>query len=165
MSAKRSQSPSRSERAKRGGDRAEATVIQSIDALDSVSDLDVEHLDARTTAPLTENECAIEGAERCPANTPVEIKSVGVVYGVDSANGRFFIPEHQHDHLLDADGWYVFAVCTPDPNRDVLAMRAVPAEVVDDIVSSWIVSGDDRSEDAYAQFAWTRLFDAEEVAR
>lgn len=154
-----------SEAAKRGGDAAAAAVIQRVPALDPVADSDIEYIDARTAQPLTPADCPIEGADRCPAGAPIEIKSVGVVYGVNSANGRFFIPQHQHQHLIDDDGWYVFAVCTPDPRRELLAMRAVPAEDVDEIVSSWIASGADRSEDAYAQFAWTRLFDAEEVAR
>lgn len=151
--------------AKRGGDAAAAAVIQRIPALDPVSDRDQQYIDARTTAPLTPAACPIEGGESCPADTPVEIKSVGVVYGRDSANGRFFIPEHQHEHLLEADGWYVFAVCSPDPRRELLALRAVPAEVVGEIVPSWIASGEERSEDAYAQFTWSRLFDSEEVAR
>lgn len=156
---------SRYEAAKRGGETAEAAVIQQIGALDPVSDTDAAHYDAETTAPLTGQDVTVASATDCPAGTPVEIKSVQVVYGEKSATGRFYLPAHQHEHLVAQDGWYVFAVCTPDPSRDLLACKAVPARAVDVLVASWIEVSADRCEDAYAQLSWTRLFDDSEVAR
>lgn len=151
--------------AKRAGDAAEAAVIQRLDALEAVPDTEAEHYDARTTRALTYDNCTLAGAVDCPEGTPVEIKSVAVVYGKSSANGRFYLRARQHEHLRAREGFYVFAVCTPDPNRELLAVKAVPAAHVDVLVSSWIDVDGDRAEEAYAQLAWTRLFDESEVTR
>ncbi|WP_226010508.1 hypothetical protein [Halomicrobium salinisoli] len=95
--------------------------------------------------------------------TVVEIKSAQVTYA-DGARGRFYVRPAQHEALLEDGGVYLFAVCTSDADREVLALKVVPATVVDDVLGEdpWIDGGAGRSD--YAQVAWSRIFDPEEVA-
>lgn len=146
---------------KRLGDKAEAAVIQRVSAFESVPDRDAQYHDARTTAPVDGSAAiTVAGSTPIPPNTPVEIKSVAVVFGKDDSNGRFYFPVRQHQRLLAERGWYALAVCTPDPSRDILALKAVPVAAIDLFVTSWI-SVDDGAD--YGQVAWTRFFDESEV--
>jgi hypothetical protein len=76
--------------------------------------------------------------------------------------GRFYFRPEQHAELLEEGGVYLFAVCDADPERELLALKVVPATVVDDALLSWIDGGDGRSD--FAQLAWSRIFASEEVS-
>ncbi|WP_344820765.1 hypothetical protein, partial [Actinoplanes cyaneus] len=57
---------------------------------------------------------------------------------------------------------YLFPVCDPPPTREPVAMKVVPATIVDDAIPSWRSGGPGRPE--CAQLAWSRVFDPAEVA-
>lgn len=122
---------------------------------------DVEEIDAIATtaiSPSTELPfCGIAVLER---GTLVEIKSAVRQLSTGS-KGRFYLRKRQHERLLDAGASYLFAVV--DDSRQLLAVKIVPAVIVDDVVPSWIVSGNGRGP--YAQLAWSRVFDDVEVER
>jgi len=91
--------------------------------------------------------------------TVIEIKST-IRRLTSGQRGRFYLRPDQHASLVEADGVYAFAVCTDD-ERDILALKIVPAEIVDELVSSWIDPGPTRSN--YAQLSWSNIFDVREV--
>lgn len=139
------------------GDSTEADVIQSTEGLEYVPDTDIEFADGRVvSAAVTINEISI------PRDTLIEIKSAMVVYGASQQRGRFYLREGQHERLVEADGVYLFVVVTPDPTREILAMRIVPAEDVSKIVTSWY-DGGDRAD--YTQPYWDAVFDSTEITR
>jgi hypothetical protein len=149
--------------AKRCGENAAAASIEAIPELEWVPDSEAEHYDARVTEPIgPTGQLPLVGCVELTPGTPVEIKSVSVVYGEDTqANGRFYLRENQHENLLQDGGVYLFLVCSPNPNeRDILAMKIVEASNVTELVPSWIDSAD---RAVYAQMAWTRVFDESEV--
>lgn len=147
--------------AKRGGENAEGAVIDLVSELEYVPDTEAEHYDARTTTLLEPSETIpFVGMCLLEAGVAVEIKSVMVVYGANSSNGRFYLRKGQHERILDEAGVYLFAVCEPRPSRPVIAMKVVPATIVDDLISSWINAGD---RPTYAQISWSKVFDPEEV--
>lgn len=134
------------------GDRSESEAIDELPWLRYVTDETAEHYDAvarETRWPLQEGD-------------PVEIKSAGVVLA-DGAPGRFYIRRRQHERLLEDDGWYLFVVCEPNPERRrLLSYRFLEATAVDDdFLTKWWDAGDDRSE--YRQIRWTDLIDKSEV--
>jgi hypothetical protein len=146
---------------KRGGANAAAAVIQTLPELRHVPDSEAESWDAETTT-LLEPSADLPFAGICllERGTIVEIKSAMVVYGERQRRGRFLIRRGQHQRLLELAGSYLFAVCEPTPDRDVLAMKVVPASLVDEFGFSWI---DREQRSSYAQFAWTRVFRPSEV--
>jgi hypothetical protein len=85
---------------------------------------------------------------------------VAISSGNGQSNGRFYLRDQQHGWLLEHGGIYLFAVCEPTPQRDVLAKKIIPASIVDELRNSWC-----RPEDraAYDQLAWSRLFDDREL--
>lgn len=146
---------------KHAGETAASEVLHELPTLDHVPDTETEYYDARTTLPLEPDDVLkfIE-LDRLGAGVPVEIKTAMVVYGEDGRIGRFNIRLGQHRQLLWSSGVYLFAVCTPDPSRDVLGMVVVPAEVVDTLVPSWF---DLEERETYGQFSWTRVLDREAI--
>jgi hypothetical protein len=152
---------------RRGGDNAEAAVLQEIPELRYVSDSEARGYDAEVAEPLLPSpSLPFVGVCVLETGAPVEIKSAMVVNCEDQARGRFFLRQKQHRRLVTLAGFYCFAVCRPTPSRDVLAMKVVPATTVDAAISSWIdVQDDSRAESAYAQLSWSRIFDVEEVDR
>lgn len=151
---------------RRGGDAAESAVLQLVPELRFVGDSEDRHIDAETITLLSPSEslpfigtCVLEKGH------PVEIKSVMVVYGERQTRGRFYLRKGQHQLLLERAGSYLFAVCEPSSARDVLAMKVVPASIVDELVSSWIDVDADRAESAYAQLTWSRVFSQDEISR
>jgi hypothetical protein len=131
---------------KRAGERAEGAALERLPVLRYVSDETAEHYDA----------VARDDHGDLLEDDPVEIKSAAVVLASDDP-GRFYLREHQHERLLEDDGWYLFVVCSPNDDRRILAYafeRA--ADVDDDLVDCWWSAGDDR--DDYRQIRWTSLF-------
>jgi hypothetical protein len=51
-------------------------------------------------------------------------------------------------------------VCEPTPDRDLLALKIVPASLVDEFRFSWIRR---ETRAHYAQFAWSRVFAPSEI--
>ena len=148
---------------KRGGSNAAAAIIQRHPELRHVPDTEAESWDAITTSLLSPSDSLpLVGICLLERGTVVEIKSCMVVYGENQRRGRFLVRESQHEALLDNAGSYLFAVCAPTPDRELLATKVVPATIVDDFVSSWI-ERDERSR--YGQFAWSRVFRPDEIER
>jgi len=146
---------------KAAGESAESSVQDHVPQLGLVPDDVVEHYDAVATGLITPRPdlpmvgiCLVERGQH------VEIKSVVRVYG-DGARGRFYFRESQHARLLEAGGVYLFAVCADSRDRKVIALKIVPATIVDDAISSWLDGGAGRAD--YAQLAWSNVFDSEEV--
>lgn len=120
-----------------------------------------EHYDAvAKTAIEPSTELPFVGMCVLERGTLVEVKSVMAIYA-SGEKGRFNIRPTQHKSLLAAGGSYLFAVCKSTPDRDILAMKIVPATIVDDLLPDWFHGGDGRSD--YTQLAWSNLFSAEEV--
>lgn len=154
---------------KRGGENAAAAVIQSVPQLEHVPDTEAEWYDARVQEYLVASE-DIPMVGRCllDPETAVEIKSAMVVATANQSRGRFYLRRRQHEQLVQAGAVYLFVVCESTPTRDPIAMRVVAARDVDELVASWIGVDGDRAEQAYAQLAWSRVFDPgaiEEEAR
>lgn len=74
--------------------------------------------------------------------------------------GRILIKNEAHQKLLEADGEYRIGVY--GPNRELLAVEAVSADVVDDTILFW-TSVEGRTYDEYAQLSWASLIDADVV--
>ena len=147
--------------AKRAGEAAEAAVIQRVPELAPAPERS-EHVDAvAETAIDPRADLPTVGLPVVERGTPVEIKSCGVVATVNQSRGRFYLRRTQHAHLRDVSGIYLFAV-TPPHSGDPLALKVVPASVVGEALPGWI-EPDGRA--TYAQLAWSRIFDAEEVGR
>ena len=148
---------------KRAGELVETSVRARIPDLGLVPDDVVEHYDAVATT-LVEPSTDVPFAGICllERGTVVEIKSVMVAYA-DGARGRFYFRPAQHTALVDDAGVYLFAVCEATPDREILAMKVVPATAVDELLGDdpWIDGGRGRSD--YAQLAWSNVFDVEEV--
>ncbi|RLM83723.1 hypothetical protein D3D02_17115 [Halobellus sp. Atlit-38R] len=157
----RVQEDSRLAYSKRVGERVEGTLIQMIDPLRYVPDTEAEHYDARTEALLTPSaDLPFVGICVLEAGTKVEIKSTGVVYGKAQRRGRFKLRKPQHEELLATGGVYLFAVCAPNDDRDVIAAKIIPATLVDELEFSW-VTNDRGAPDT--QLAWSQLFDVTEI--
>ncbi|WP_197540033.1 hypothetical protein [Halostagnicola larsenii] len=149
---------------KRGGENAASEVIQAIPEIEHVGDdVDV-HIDARALAAIEADDLLqiADSLSIIESGTDLEIKSAMVVYGESQTRGRYYLREGQHEYLLGQDAVYLFAVCEPNPSRSIIAMKMVPAAEVDELVSSWIEAGD---RPDYAQIAWSRIFDPEEIER
>lgn len=149
---------------KRAGQLVETTVGHRVPELGLVPDDVVEHYDAIATT-LVEPRPDLPFAGICllERGTVVEIKSVMVSYA-DGARGRFYFRPSQHNALVDDAGVYLFVVCEPSPDREILAMKVVPATVVDELLGEdpWLDGGAGRSD--YAQLAWSNVFDVAEVS-
>ncbi|NHN59829.1 MULTISPECIES: hypothetical protein [Halorussus] len=143
------------------GDNAESAVLQVVAELEYVPDEEALHYDARATTLVTPDETVpFAGICVLEAGTVVEIKTVMAVYGENQKHGRYYLRKGQHEALLDAEGVYLFGVCEPTPDRDVIALKVVPATIVDELIHSWI-SPDERPD--YAQLTWTNVFNPSEV--
>jgi len=148
---------------KRAGDRAEGAAIEAIDELEHVPDREREHVDARAAATIDPSaELGMVGLPLVEIGTLVEIKSA-LVRLETGGRGRFYLRAQQHAELVDEAAVYLFIVCKPTPDREILAMKFVPAVALEDVVNSWRSGGDDRPD--CAQVRWGRIFDSEEVTR
>jgi len=149
---------------KRAGISTEIVVTtKHIPQLQLVPDDGAQHYDAIATTLVTPgSELPFVGICLLERGMLVEIKSVVVSYA-DGSRGRFYVRPEQHEQLLEDAGVYLFAVCRDTPDREVIALKIVPATTVDAVIGSWIDGGDGRSN--YAQLAWSRVFDACEVER
>ena len=146
---------------KRAGENAEGAILELVDGLAYVPDDESEHVDARVEA-LIEPSQTLPFVSLCvlKVETPVEIKSA-IPRLASGQRGRFYLRRKQHRRLRDDGGSYLFAVCDPRPAREPVAMKIVPATIVDDAITSWRSGGDDRP--SCAQIAWSRIFDPSEV--
>jgi len=147
---------------KRAGENAEAAVLEAVAGLAYVPDDESEHIDARAET-LVEPSRTLPFVGICllEVGTAVEIKSA-IPRLASGQRGRFYLRREQHEGLRGAGGSYLFAVCEPRPGREPVAMKIVPATVVDDAITSWRSGGDDRP--SCAQISWSRIFDPSEVA-
>ena len=147
---------------KRAGENAEGAVIEAVDGLAYVSDTDSEHIDARAVE-IVEPSASLPFVGICllEVGSAVDIKSA-IPRLASGQRGRFYLRRQQHEQLRDAGGSYLFAVCEPRPGREPVAMKVVPATIVDDVITSWRSGGDDRPE--CTQLAWSRIFALAEVA-
>jgi len=146
---------------KHAGSNAAHAVLEAVPELEHVPDSEAVHYDARTTTLLVPSrEIPFVGLCLLEKDTPVEIKSVMAVYGESQTRGRYYLRRQQHEHLLNVEASYLFAVCEPRPDRGVIALKVIPATLVDELVYSWI-DPEDRAE--YAQLAWSNIFDPSEV--
>lgn len=147
---------------KAAGEAIEAEVLQVVDALAYVGDGEAEWHDARVDGLLEPSDLVTFGSTPLLEHgTPVEIKAAQRLNS--GQRGRYFIRERQHDRLVAEAAAYLFAVYDPR-TRDLLAMLAVPASIVDELLpDGWTNVEADRSETGYRQLAWSRLFDTESV--
>lgn len=156
-----SESTSRSISPKHGGSRAEDSVLEIVTELRFVPDGENVHYDAVVEKLLCSSaQLPMVGMCLLAVGTIVEIKSAMVVTGANQANGRFNLRQKQHKKLEGVGGVYLFAVCEPTPQRDVIAMKVVPATTVNDVISTWIELD---GRETYTQIRWTSLFSDQEV--
>ena len=146
---------------KRAGERVEEIITTDrVPKLGPVPDDVAEHHDAVATATVDPgDDLPMVGLCLLERGTLVEIKSV-LVRLSDGARGRFHLRPSQHQRLLEAAGAYLFVVCESE-RRTVLAVKVVPASIVDEHLPEWFDGGDGRED--FAQLSWGRFFDAEEV--
>ena len=148
---------------RQGGENAESAVLEVVPELEYVPDTEARHYDARATTLVTPSETVMfAGICLLESGSLVEIKSVMAVYGENQRRGRYYLRRGQHEKLLEDAGIYLFAVCEPTPNRDVIALKVVPASLVDELIGSWT---DLDGRPSYTQLAWSRIFDPREVDR
>lgn len=152
-------------RSRLAGDRAEDNVLRLVEGLRYVTDTEAEHYDAVTeTLIVPSDRLPFVGIAVLEVGVAVEIKSAGVVYGESQRRGRFYLRRSQHDRLVEAGGVYLFAVCGPN-NREVVAMKIVPAtqveQLIDAVTDHWRTAGDSRDE--CVQLSWARIFDPEAI--
>jgi hypothetical protein len=146
---------------KRLGERVEALVVETVDGLEAAPERDAHH-DARTTEVVdATDDLPLGGTVLLERDTPVEIKSAAVVVTERERRGRFYFRRQQHSALLDSCGAYLFVVLAPNPAREnILAMRAIPASLVDETLGNW-TEPDGRA--AFSQRAWTNYISARRV--
>lgn len=143
------------------GDNAESAVIESVREIEWVPDSVAEHYDAEVVDVITPDaHLPTVGLPVVAVGVEVEIKSAAVVVTQSQRCGRFQIRRQQHGRLCELGAVYLFAVCEPRRQRDVISMKIVPAVVVDDLDWSWIEC---QGRDEYAQFSWKQIFDGSEV--
>jgi hypothetical protein len=144
---------------KRAGEDAEVAVATAVPELGLVpDDVAIEYDAVATGAVFPSADLPMVGLCVVERGTPVEIKSCHRRYSARQ-RGRFYLRPAQHEALIETAGVYCFAV--RDDVDDLLAMKVVPAVAIEDVIPSWIDGGDGRS--AYAQVAWSRLFDPAEI--
>lgn len=147
---------------KRAGERSETDVVRIVPELRLVPDDVAEWYDAVVVEPVAAaGDLRFRGLRLLEAGTPVEIKSA-LIRHADGQRGRWYLRRGQHERLLEAGGVYCFAVATPDDRR-VVAIRLVPATLVEDRLGawSWVDAGVGRQDSA--RITWTHVFDSREV--
>ena len=147
---------------KRAGSNAAAAVVDGRPQFEHVPDSELEHADARV-AELVEAsvELPIAGMPLLEVGTLVEIKSCMVRLN-SGGRGMFYLREGQHARLENDGAVYLFAVCEPRPERPLLALKAVPANAVGDLVDGeWRDAGEGRPR-CY-QLSWGRVFYDDEI--
>jgi hypothetical protein len=136
---------------RRAGERAEAAAHELLPWLRYVSDATAEHYDAVVREPT--------GA--LAAGDVIEIKSAAVVIQGDRP-GQFYLRETQHESLVEAAGWYLLVVCSPNRDREILAHRFVRAETLEaDHIDSWWRGAGTRSD--FRQLRWPHVIDRDAV--
>jgi len=152
-------------RSKRLGETIEELVVDRVDGLEAVPDADAVWHDARTTHvigpwdPVGWGTCVVE------PGVNVEIKAARRRLST-GRRGRVYIRKQQHERLLATGAAYCVAVYEgPDDDPTLLAIRIVPASVVDELCpDEWTtVDAAGREGEAYAQLAWSNVVDPADV--
>jgi len=147
----------------RAGEAAETSVLEAIPQLSYLRDSNVKHADARVDELLEPSDVPLVGMCLLETGTLVEVKSA-IVRKADGERGRFYLREGQHSRLLEDSAIYLFAVTEPKPTRPTIALKLVPASIVDELLEGrWRDVGEDRQR--AAQLSWGRIFDSTEVSR
>jgi len=145
-------------RNKRAGETIERVVSTTIPEFGLVPDeVAIEYDAVATSAVFPATDLPMVGLCVVERGTPVEIKSA--VRRLSSGKrGRLYFRPAQHESLVEAGGVYCITV---REGEAVLAMKIVPAVVVEDLLPGWLDGGDGRSD--YAQLAWSNLIAPDEV--
>ncbi|ELY52787.1 hypothetical protein [Natronolimnohabitans innermongolicus] len=148
---------------KASGDALEAEIVQTVDALEIVSDRVATWHDARTTAVLeASRSLPFYGIVLVEPETPVEIKGcqIETSNGDRSTRGRFYVKRAAHEQLLEAGGMYLLVVYLPRPRLPQVARAIVPATLVDELLAGrWYEVGGSRSEQEVAKLSWSHVID------
>lgn len=161
MSADVSDIPRPLAESKQAGERAEADVVRIVRELRLVPDDVAEWHDAVVVEPVdAAGDLRFRGLRLLEAGTPVEIKSA-LIRHADGQRGRWYLRRGQHGRLLESRGVYCLVVC--DDDQRVVAVRIVPAALVEDRLGewSWVDAGVGRQDSA--RVTWTHVFDSREV--
>ncbi|MUV60003.1 hypothetical protein [Halobacterium sp. CBA1126] len=148
---------------KAAGEAIEAEILDLVPSLQNVSDRDAKWHDARVDGLFEPSERIIFGSTLLLEDgLPIEIKAAQRRLN-SGQRGRFYIRQRQHERLLEESAAYLFAVYEPR-DQTVIAMLAVPASIVDELLpDGWTSVDADRSEVGYRQLAWSRLLDPKNV--
>jgi hypothetical protein len=149
---------------RKAGEDVEAAVLQVVDELQYVPDRDNQHADATVTRVLDARHDVVDCVGMCllERGTSVEIKSTMLELG-SGRRGRFQIRKNQHDWLLANAGVYLFALCRPSYDRELVALRVVPATLVDELDWSWRDASPGSTRETYAQIAWSQIWNPDDV--
>lgn len=142
----------------RAGESAENQIIQLVDAIEPVSD-DV-HVDGRARRTFSPtSDLPTVGLPLVERGTDIEIKTA-IPRLSSGQRGRFYLRLEQHETLVERSALYLFAVCSPRPERPALGLKIVPAVSVDALIDSWI---DPDGRQPYVQLSWSNIFDEDEI--
>jgi hypothetical protein len=152
-------------RSKRLGETVEELVVDRVAGLEAVPDAEAVWYDARTTRVVAPEEGLPMGTCLLEPGVHVEIKAARRRLS-EGRRGRVYVRQQQHERLLATGAAYCVAVYEgPDDDPTLLAMRIVPASVVDELCpDEWTtvdVAG--REGEAYAQLAWSNVVDPADV--
>ncbi|WP_121743868.1 hypothetical protein [Natronorubrum halophilum] len=151
------------ESSKASGDALEAVLIQTIDALEYVSDHTATWHDAKTSTLLeASRSLTFFGIVLVEPETPIEIKGcqIETSNGDRTTRGRFYVKRAAHEQLLEAAGMYLLVVYLPRPGLPQVARAIVPATLVDELLAGrWYDVGGSRSEQEVAKLAWSHVID------
>lgn len=146
--------------ARRRGDRAVTEIIPRVDGLRHVPDKEAEHYDVEAERAIFPTEAVtFVGICVLGAGSIIEVKSC-IPRLTSGQRGKFYLRRGQHEQLVEEGGYYLFAVVSPH-DREPIAMIAVAATTVDDVIPSWRDGGDGRQD--CSQISWSRIFDVQEV--
>ena len=154
------------ESAKASGDYIEADIIQTVDALEYVSDGTATWHDAHTTTLLEPSLSLPFYGIVVERDVPVEIKACQIETGNGgrSTRGRFYVKRAAHERLVDAGGMYLLVVYLPRPGLPQVARAIVPASLFDELLRDrWYDVDGDRSESEVANLAWSHVIDSRNV--
>lgn len=152
-------------RAKQIGETVEENLADRIDGLELADDDD---------APIDAQAVDAIGAEAHPEirlgsvcllerGTQIEIKacSAFVSNGSGRTRGRFVFKAPQHEALLAEGGAYLLAVYRDELDPDAEALLAVPAAIIDVLLSDWYYVN--REPERRAKIRWSRLMPEEAI--
>lgn len=146
------------------GDDIEHRVAELIAPVALVPDDVVEWHDAVALRAFDARAAEVLGTASAPVvprGSTLEIKSTREVTsnGSDTRAGRWYLKRDQHEQLVADAAWYLLVVYRDGLERELVAILAIPASIVDELVGDrWHDNG---RRDA-TQLSWTRLLDGGE---